>query len=274
MKIIDMRVRAPFKAYENCNLFQVANPFVQKGFCESNSPSAEKFSMELLLQEAAEANVEKMVVPVRKALDGKNEDLAELLGKYPNELIGLAGIDTVNVPNSIAEIEQFVTEGPCQGIIMEPGQDKVPWHVNENWVYPIYDYCEKHNIPIFLTYGGVMIKSLRHYSPEILDDVAGAFPKLRIGLAHGGLPYVTEVCHIALNRQNVYIAPDFYMIESAGMYDYISAASYNLKHRMMFASAYPLAPIKFAADYYMNCGVKENALPYLMHDNAVEFLGL
>lgn len=277
MKIIDMRVRAPFAAYKSCNLY---NPTLisKEGRGGARSwilpPSVTAFSMELLIQEAEDAHVEKMVVPVRKNCDGKNEDLVELIQTYPDKIVGLAGIDVANIVSSIQEIEKFVVNGPCQGIILEPGQDKTPWMVNDTRIFPIYDYCQQHNIPIFMTYGGIMVPSIRYYAPEPLDDVLGAFPKLKIGLAHGGWPYVTEVCQMAVNRGNLYLAPDFYMIEAPGQTDYILAANYLLQERLMFASAYPLMPLKESSEYYMNSGIKEEILPKIMLQNAVAFLGL
>ena len=276
MKIIDMRVRAPFGAYiRGKSLFgdNLVNVVKQRlPHCEPDQ-SAVKTDMGLLLKEAQEANVEKIVVPVRKAIDGKNSELEELIKTKPEMIVGLAGIDAVNIAASVEEIKEYVTNGSCSGIVMEPGQDKSPWFANTPKVFPVYEYCEEHNIPIFMTFGGIM-SDLRYYDPKILDDICIAFPKLKIGLAHGGWPYVTEICQIAVNRKNVYIAPDFYMIESPGMNDYIMAANCLLKNRMMFASAYPLMPIKGAVEYYMNCGVKEECLPWLMHDNAKDFLGI
>ena len=125
-----------------------------------------------------------------------------------------------------------------------------------------------------MTYGGIQTTSLRYYAPDPLDDVLGAFPDLKIGLAHGGWPYVTEVCQMAVNRGNLYLAPDFYMIESPGQNDYVLAANCLLKDRLMFASAYPLMPLKEASEYYMQSGIKDEVLPNIMYSNAAEFLGL
>ena len=278
MKIIDMRVRAPFAAYANCNLYNTDRISADGRGGARNwvlPPSVKNFSMDLLIQEADAANVEKLVVPVRKNLGGKNEDLIDLIQKYPNHVIGLAGIDvnSLSMQNAVQEIEKFVVNGPCQGIILEPGQDKTPWMVNDVRVFPIYEYCQQHHIPIFMTYGGIMVPSIRYYAPEPLDDVLGAFPKLKIGLAHGGWPYVTEVCQMAVNRGNLYLAPDFYMIESPGQTDYVMAANCLLQDRLMFASAYPLMPLKESSEYYMNSGIKEEILPKVMYQNAAAFLG-
>lgn len=276
MKIIDMRVRAPFEAYAGSNIYQVS-PDGRGGARGWQLPaSVREFSMEKLIEEADEANVEKLVVPVRKSLNGNNDDLVALIARYPDRIIGMAGIDvnSLNINDAIAEVEKYVVNGPCTGIILEPGQDKTPWMVNSVRVFPLYDYLQEQGIPVFMTYGGIMVPSLRFYAPEPLDDVLGAFPELKIGLAHGGWPYVTEVCQMAINHQNLYIAPDFYMIESPGQADYVMAANCLLKDRLMFASAYPLMPLKEASEYYMASGIKEEVLPNIMYGNAARFLGL
>lgn len=276
MKIIDMRVRAPFKAYEGSNIYRVSDDGHGGARGWLLPPSVRQFSMDLLMKEADEANVEKMVVPVRKSLNGNNDDLVDLLKQYPDRIIGMAGIDvnSLNINDAIAEVEKYVVNGPCTGIILEPGQDKTPWMVNSVRIFPLYDYLQEHHIPIFMTYGGIMVPSLRYYAPELLDDVLGAFPELKIGLAHSGWPYVNEVCQMALNRGNLYLAPDFYMVQSPGEADYVAAANCICKDRIMFASAYPLLPLKGAAEYYMASGIKEEILPDIMYHNAARFLGL
>lgn len=276
--IIDFRVRAPFEAYKTSPLFANTTNLEQTAtrlrLGVPVSESAKVFSMDLLLQEAEVANIEKLVVPVRKACNGNNEDLVTLIKAYPDKIIGLAGIDVVDVQRSIAEIEKYVVHGLCKGIIMEPGQDKTPWLVNSTWVYPIYDYCQRYNVPIAFTYGGIMTKSLRYYNPENIDDVAAAFPKLKIALVHGGWPYTTEVCQIALNRNNVYLVPDIYMVESPGMQDYVMAANVLLTDKIIFASAYPILPLQEAAEYYINSGLQKQVLQKIMYQNAKDFLGI
>lgn len=275
--VIDFRVRAPFAAYResfftsaclahlnNESLLRVDAPV---------SPSALQYSMPLLLDEADEAGIDKMVVPVRKATDGRNEDLEALIAQYPERIIGLAGIDVQDMEKAVAETERFVVNGTCTGIVMEPGQDKTPWFVNASWAFPLYDYCQEKHIPVVFTFGGIMTRSLRYYAPELIDDVAAAFPRLNIALMHGGWPYVTEVCQIALNRRNVYLAPDFYMLRSPGMADFAMAANYLLRERVIFSSAYPIMPLKGAKEGYLS-QLREDVRPLVMGENAARFLGI
>ncbi len=275
--IIDFRVRAPFEAYKN-------NFFTPGCLAHLNSesllrvdapvsPSAVQYSMPLLLEEADEAGIDTLVVPIRRATGGRNEDLEALIGKYPHRLVGLAGLDVQDIETAIRETERFVVNGACTGVVMEPGQDSTPWFVNAAWAFPLYDYCQAHHIPLVFTYGGIMTRSIRYYAPELIDDVAAAFPRLNIALMHGGWPYVSEVCQIALNRSNVYLAPDFYMLRSPGMSDYAVAANYLLKERVIFSSAYPIMPLKGARDGYLS-QLREEVRPLVMGENAARFLGL
>lgn len=273
--IIDFRVRAPFAAYASSSLFTHLD-FVEKDTLmrvdSPAAPSAHAFSLPLLLEEARNAGIDKLVVPLRKAVDGKNADLAALVDQFPDTMIGLAGIDPVNLETAIAEVEHYVVHGNCRGIVMEPGQDKTPWMINSPWVFPLYDYCQQHGVPIAFTYGGIMTRSLRYYSPEALDDVAAAFPRLRMALAHGGWPYVTEMCQIAVNRGNVWLAPDLYMVRSPGMEQYVMAGNYLLRSRLIFASAYPILPLAEAKTAYETSGLLKEALPLVMGGNARDFL--
>ena len=275
--VIDFRVRAPFAAYKDSFFTPACLEHLNR---ESMlrvdapvSPSALQYSMPLLMQEADEAGIDTLVVPVRKATDGHNEDLEELIARYPDRIVGLAGVDGHDINAAIAETERFVVNGSCTGIVMEPGQDKTPWFVNSAWAFPLYDYCQEHRIPLVFTFGGIMTRSLRYYAPELIDDVAAAFPRLNIALMHGGWPYVTEVCQIALNRRNVYLAPDFYMLRSPGMSDYTMAANYLLRERVIFSSAYPIMPLNGAKEGYLS-QLREEVRPLVMGENAARFLGL
>ena len=146
---------------------------------------------------------------------------------------------------------------------MEPGQDLTPWFVNSAWVFPLYAFCQEHGVPIAFTFGGIMTRSLRYYAPELIDDVAAAFPGLNIALVHGGWPHVTQVCQIAL-----------YMVRSPGMADYVMAANHLLRERVIFASAYPILPLREAKDAYLGCGLRDEVKPLIMGKNAARFLNL
>jgi len=279
--IIDFRVRVPNKLYQNAKLYKnilKAEEQNLKRFGVPLSDSAKQFSMELFWKELSESGIDIIVVPVRKFHGGNNEDLVEFINDYPNTVVGLIGLDPSNnnfvVTECIEEIQKYVVNDVCSGIVLEPGQGDKPWNANDERVFPIYEYCQANNIPIAMTFGGISTKSLRYYQPELLDDVANLFPNLKITAVHGGWPYITEISQIVLNRKNIYLAPDFYMMNSPGCQDYIMGANYVLQDRIIFSSAYPLVPIKVAKEYFLHCGICETVLPKILYENAKNFLNL
>ena len=43
---------------------------------------------------------------------------------------------------------------------------------------------------------------------------------------------------------------------------------------MIFASAYPILPLREARDAYMGCGLRDEVKPLIMGENAARFLNL
>ena len=45
------------------------------------------------------------------------------------------------------------SQGCCQGVFMEPTLDTIPWNMADETIFPIYEKCAEHNIPILFTIG-------------------------------------------------------------------------------------------------------------------------
>lgn len=274
---IDFRVRPPIASYKHAEFYTNLEDVSQRSarFGTTISPCAYTFSIDDLLKEMDECGIEQAVVPIRKGCNGNNNDLLFLSQNWPSRFIGLAGIaPCMGLDKAFSEIQQYVIDGSCAGIALEPAFDPEPWFVDDKKIFPLYEKCQFEDIPIVFTFGGIFTSSLEYYLPVAMDKVARLFPKLRIALSHGGWPFVTEICQLAFNHNNIYIAPDMYMINAPGSMDYIVAANGLLYDRMIFASAAPIISIRDAAYHYQNCGVKEKFLPYLMEKNARRFLGI
>lgn len=274
---IDFRVRPPVPSYKSAEFYTNIADVSQRAarFGAEISPCAKTFSMDDLIKEMDECGVEQAVIPIRKGCGGNNEDLLYLHENWPNRFTGLAGIaPLMGLDKAFAEIEQYVKHGSCAGIALEPAFDPEPWFVDDERVFPLYEKCQAEDIPVVFTFGGIFTPGLKHYLPLAMDTVAATFPKLNIALSHGGWPFVTEVCQLAFNRGNIYLAPDMYMLNAPGSSDYIAAANGILYDRMIFASAAPIISIRDAERHYRTCGVKEKFLPYLMEQNARRFLHL
>ena len=277
-KIIDFRCRPPYSDFLHEFLYADLD-YMTNFSAHFGMPvpeSAEKHDLELSVKEMDEAGVLQGVVPGRKYFGMDNADLLWLMDKYPNRYLCLAGVDpNLGADAAAYEIETYAVNGPCVGVVVEPGLCKDPMGPMDPRMMPIYEMCQQNELPLLMSFGGLTQLSLRYMNPIELDNVAEQFPKLKIALAHGGWPWVNEVCWLALKRPGIYLSPDLYCMGGPGTVDYVAAMNQMIPNKFLFGSAYPIAPMNDAVKYYTETlGIKEEVLPKIMYQNAVDFLGI
>ena len=278
--VIDMRMTIPYGSFvKDAHFSRYSSPGAKKArenLRIGDSPSAVEGSMELLLKEMDEAGIEKACTFNHSNVPGTdNEDFNRLLAEYPDRFIGVPHIDVSYAEEAIENIKKSVMNGPGIAIYIEPGIrfSRIVMHGNDERIFPVYELCEKNNIPILIQYGGG-VNTLEYYTPSDIDDIVSNFPKLKLAITHGGWPQVIYFCQQAYKHENVYLIPDYYFTKFPGSGDYVQAANYILQDKIMFASLYPGTGVKEAVDNYLNAGLYEDVIPKIMHDNAARFLGL
>lgn len=272
-RAIDWRLRVPYGSFKGCAIFKLSEDLSAN--TDQMPESARKFSMDLLLKEMDEAGVRVGVVPIRKEND--NDDIARLEKDYPGRFVGMAHIDPFDGEAALVEIDKYAVNGPAKGIMLEPGQIFLQDSMcpNDQRMYPIYEYCQEKKVVITLAFGGLFGRALKYYNPADLDEVARAFPDLKIVLTHGGFPYTTETCWIAYHRPNIYLSPDFWMFsKNPGFHNYVTAVNNYLQDQMIFGTCYPAVSHSWAIDDLIRSGVKEEVLDKLLWGNAARLLGL
>lgn len=280
--IVDMRCRPPFGTFMDDGILWQKDVLIAKSRnvykCEA-SPAAVERSMDLFIQEMNEAGVDKVVAPVRVTNGGKNEVVAELLKQYPDRIASFAGVNPFDGIDAVMEtIDKYVVHGDFIGVTVEPGFIPTPNAINgltcdDHILYPIYEKCQSENIPILIAHGGLCHYRLNKFKPEMLDQVLIDFPKMKTIIAHGGYPYVSEVCWIAQKRGNLWLEPDVY-VAAAGGRGYIDAARYFLQGKVMFGTAYPACTFKRGIELYEAMNMEKELYDQVMGDAAAELLGL
>lgn len=272
-RAIDWRLRVPYGSFRGCAIFKLSEDLS----ASSNlmPKSAREFSMDLLIREMDAAGVRVGVVPIRKEND--NDDIGRLIRDYPGRFAGMAHIDPFEGEKALADIEKYVVNGPASGIMLEPGQIFLQDSLtpNDPLLYPIYEYCQEKGVVVTQAFGGLFGRALKYYNPADMDEVARAFPNLKIVLTHGGFPYNTETCWIAYHRPNVFLSPDFWMFSmNPGHEHYVTACNNFLQDQMIFGTCYPAVSLDWAIDDLIRSGVKESVLDKLLYANAARLLGL
>lgn len=278
MRAIDFRLRPPYRSYLN-NSVMYDYPALKKSHEARNlgavSEAAIQKSMDLLIQEMNEAGIVYGVAPVRVPTDGDNDDAVSLMRDYPDRFLGIPWIDPLQTEKAFQEIDQYVLKGPCKGIILEPAIKTTPnkWFIDEERVFPVYEKCQTHNIPILLSFGG-RLADPAYYQPRALYNVAQVFPDLKIVACHGGWPRVTEMCFVAAECANIFLSADTWMMSFApGAADYVVAANYILQDKIVFGTSYPAIRLPLAVKDYVQ-RLRPEVVDKIMYLNGAKIFGL
>ena len=279
MKILDVRLRPPFQPYlGQYNMFDMEfeHPFGVKNFYKAFgmnlSESMRTASMEELCKEMDRAGEMTGVVSIRKNSRGyENDALVDLLAQYPERFLGACGMSATGGDEAVATIKKYVVDGPCIAPFIEPGFEGV--HVDDERVFPIYDFCEKNNIPLLISFGGFHGPTAEYCNAVHADNVARSFPNLKMALCHAGWPWVEAAVHLAFKAPNVYLSPDIYGLHAAGGHSYLEAANYMLREKFLYGSAYPVVDVETSVAYYLE-HLRPEVVEDVMYNNAARFLGL
>lgn len=278
MEVIDFRIRPPVGGFLRTLMYSAGER--RDGFTKTvgftPSKAAQERSLPLLLQEMDDAGVSKGVVVGRHsgALGSvPNEDVETLLAEHPNRFIGAASID----PTSRLAACRSITESIRRGfklVNIEPGSYPIPLYADDRKLYPIYGHCEDLGVPVILMVGGTAGPDLSYSDPIRTDRVLADFPNLKVVVAHGGWPWVTQILHIAFRRPNLYLSPDMYFSRMPGWEEYVKAADGFLAERMLYASSFPFCPVKGYRQWFETLPIRAANLERVMSVNARELLKL
>lgn len=277
--IIDARLRPATAPYLASTVYvHPSTEVYHKRFGVPMAPSVREKSIALCLEEMDEMKIDVGLCPARWG-SGRDpivppEEVARVMKEYPGRFYGAIAICAAEMKKSMDMIEKWVINGPVRAVCMEPGVSPVPMHFDDARIYPMYDFLQTHNIPLFLMAGGLCGPDISYGNPEHLDRVLVNFPRLTVINIHGGVPYVDQVLFCALRRPNLYLCPDMYLDNTPYWQPYIEAGNGMLQDQMLFGTSYPFVPMKDGCELFKTFPVKEEVLPKWMYQNAARALNL
>lgn len=278
--ILDTKCRPPFQDLTSSYIFDVeTRKRCAYRFAMELPESLLNNSMETFIEEMTRNHVDKACVPVRRfsgtcgntAHALENDVLFRLMDTYPGRFLGVPDIDPLGGTQAIGEIEHWMRVPGICAISLEPGYQFV--NANDPRTYPLYAYCQEHQIPIFLSFGGRCQRKLKNLQPLALDTVMTDFPDLTIIAVHGGWPYVQEMMWNGLIHKNLYLMPDIYMLNIPGSKDFIDAANSLLQDQIVFGSAYPCVSYDYVLSY-LEKHLHPDVLDKVLCQNALKALDL
>ena len=209
-----------------------------------------------------------------------SEEIAEQAAEHNDVLIPFGSVDPRRPAEALARVKDLAVNFGVRGMKFHPSLQGFDPSDREH--YPLYEACAEHGlVTLFHTGqtgigaglpGGRGIK-LRYSDPMLLDDVAADFPDLTMILAHPSVPWVDSSISIATHKSNVFIdlsgwSPKYFPAQLT------KAIGSMLKHKALFGSDFPLiTPERWIGDFEQ-LGIKDEAVPLIMKDNALRVLGL
>jgi predicted TIM-barrel fold metal-dependent hydrolase len=278
--IIDARVRPPFKSLKEVLApTPGVHPSVKRSPLVSGYERPQSMvqkSTELFIQEMDDAGVDKGILVGRQAGHRmvSNDDIAELRQQYPARFsVALAGINGIDVPNALREIERTITDLKFDGIAVDPGWWTPPMYVDDPGIYPIYAKCADLGGVLYLTCSLMQGPDISYAEPWRIQRVANDFPQLQIVVVHGAFPYTAEMLGVMIANAplgNLWVLPDFFQFIPGfpGAQDWVEAANHYLGDRILYASSYPVRPLKQSLEEFRRFSYRQDVLENLLGNNA------
>lgn len=278
--IIDARVRPPYKSLKEVLASAPGSrPAARRSPLVSGyerPPSMLQKSVELFVEEMDEAGIAKGILVGRQAGHRvvSNDDIADLRDLYPERFpVALAGIDCRDVAAGVQEIERTMARREFSGIALDPGWSQPPLYVDDPRIYPLYSKCAELGGVVYLTCSLMQGPDISYAEPYRIQRVANDFPTLPIVVVHGAFPYVHEMLGVMIANAplgNLWVIPDFFQFIPGfpGAGDWVAAANHFLKDRLLYASSYPVRPLRQSLDAFRRFDYTPNVLESLLAKNA------
>lgn len=177
-------------------------------------------------------------------VDVPNEYVAEYCRRDPKRLLGFASVDPHD-GKALDELKECVENLGMKGL--KTSAIYQAYDPMDERMLPIYRYCEAKGVPI-LTHQGTTFPRrapMKWAHPEQLEQVALAFPELRLIIAHLGHPWETETISVIRKHPNVYADISALFYRPWQMYNSLTLCKeYGVWHKLLFGTDYPVTTIE------------------------------
>ena len=199
------------------------------------------------------AEVDKAIVfglKVRESLGIEVDDAttAAAVAKYPDKFVGFACVNPT-YPDALENLEHAHVELGLRGVKMTPLY--MNFHLADPRAQPIYEYCQRNNLPITLHMGaGVGHPCPLDYGrPLHVDAVALRYPELKLVMAHMGHPWEGECIVVFRKHPNVYAEVSGLFYRPWQFYNTLMLAEeYDVCGKIFWGTDYPFSRVAEARE--------------------------
>jgi uncharacterized protein len=172
-----------------------------------------------------------------------NSYVAEYVNRFPQKLIGFAGIDPTE-RSALDELRAAREHLLLRGVTLSPANQD--FHPADSRAMRLYAEAERLNMPILLHPVGQFTEQskLEFSRPYLLDEVARTFPKLRIIVAQLGQPWLEETICLLGKHPNVFADVSGLLSRPWHAYNALVAAHESqVIEKLLFGSDFPYTSV-------------------------------
>ena len=210
-----------------------------------------------------------------------NDWCAMLAKKWPEKLIPFGSVNPT-YPNALDEFKRAVKQLGIRGFKLSPNY--MNFHPMDPRAVRIYEQAEEWNIPLIFHTATVQAPELplKYANPVLFDDVAYAFPRLKMVMAHMAHPYYTECIVMIRKHPNVYAEISGNFFRHWPFYTtLLSAMDWGQTHKIFFGSDWPVATPQETIDGIRAVNrfpgfprIPEEVLEGIIHSESLKALGI
>jgi uncharacterized protein len=208
--------------------------------------------------------------------EGNVNDLtAEFARAHPEKLIGFMSVHPEDDVDVIEEMERCVHELGLKGIKLGPNYQN--FDPLGQPAFRMFEAAQRMNLPILFHQGTSPMRTapLRYAHPLVMDEVAIAFPELRIVMAHLGHPWHADTIAVIRKHPHVYadVSANFYRPWQQ-YHGLRLATEWNVLDKLLFGSDFPVATPRETMDGLLavNKVVEGTGLPRVPEDKLREII--
>ena len=213
-----------------------------------------------------------------------NDAAAAVAARCPDKIVGFMSVHPEE-PGVVEEMERSVHDLGLRGIKL--GANYQNFEPMGAAARRVYEAAIRLGLPIVFHQGTSPFPNapLRYAHPLVSDDIAMAYPELRMVLAHMGHPWHTDTLMVIRKHPNVYADVSGLLYRPWSTYNALRLAyEWDVTHKLLFASDWPVTTPRETMDYLRGFNgfarkhhlpeVSEEQLEAIIQRDSLTLLGL
>jgi hypothetical protein len=171
-----------------------------------------------------------------------NAQLAEYVAQHKEKMVGLAVLDPTHDRLNDKTLTSLTEKLGLKGLVLYCSM--CGFHPAHSHAMRLYEAAQEAHLPVFFHNGSHALSAgaiLEYAQPYLLDDVARAFPELRIVVGNMGVPFVDQTLSMVSKHANVFADLTIRPSKVWQTYNIVVAAhERNVMDKLLFGSGFPL----------------------------------